>query len=140
MARRLTGRTPVRGMVGHVVVVGLTVIVLTVLVAAVVDTGSILSAGVGSVTVLVVVLVGVLGVASVLRGVAGLALAGAAVVYLGQLVLLAVVIAVVRDASWLVGPAFAAAAMAQTLSSQVALVIGYARARHELTDTPLAPR
>ncbi|MGL5865320.1 MAG: hypothetical protein ACRCYX_05515 [Dermatophilaceae bacterium] len=140
MAQRLGTRTPVSGMVGHVLAAGSVCVVLAMVIGSLISPSAAASAGLGSVTVLVVVVLGVLGTTAVLRGADGLALAGAGVVYLGQLVLLVAVIAAVRDARWLVGPAFAVAAIAQTLMTQVAMVIGYLRARHELTDSPLVPR
>jgi hypothetical protein len=81
-----------------------------------------------------VLLVGLVGISLVLAGQPALAMAGAFVVYLGQLILLAVVIAVLRDAGWLHGRAFVTGVVGTTLAMQAGQVAGYARARHPMPD------
>lgn len=91
-----------------------------------------LSALVGAATVLVVLLVGLLGITSVVMGPAATSMAGAGVVYLGQLVIILAVVAVLTRVDWLDGRAFALSAIAQTLVMQVGQVVGYVRSRHEI--------
>jgi hypothetical protein len=96
-----------------------------------------LSALAGSLVVLVVLLVGLLGISVVVAGDAGLSMAGAAVVYIGQIILIVAALLVLRDRDWLDGRAFAIAAVVQVLVMQVAQVVGYNRGRHAV-DAPLA--
>ena len=63
-------------------------------------------------------------------------MAGAAVVYIGQIVLIVAALLVLREREWLDGRAFAVAAVGQVLLMQVAQVVGYGRGRHVI-DTPL---
>jgi hypothetical protein len=84
----------------------------------------------GGATALVILLVGLLGIAAIVSGHPSIAMAGAFVVYLGQLILLAAVVLSLRDAAWLDGRAFAIGAVVTTVLAQVGLVAGYARARH----------
>ena len=59
-------------------------------------------------------------------------MAGALVVYLGQLIALVAVLLVLRDQPWLHGRAFALGAIITTVAVQVGQVSGYARGRHTL--------
>jgi hypothetical protein len=96
-----------------------------------------LSALAGSLVVLVVLLLGLLGISVVVAGDTGLSMAGAAVVYIGQIILIVAALLVLRDRDWLDGRAFAIAAVVQVLVMQVAQVVGYNRGRHAV-DAPLA--
>jgi hypothetical protein len=96
-----------------------------------------LSALAGSLVVLVVLLLGLLGISVVVAGDTGLSMAGAAVVYIGQIILIVAALLVLRDREWLDGRAFAIAAVVQVLVMQVAQVVGYNRGRHAV-DAPLA--
>lgn len=91
-----------------------------------------LSALAGAGTVFVVMLTGLLGITAVVMGPAGTSMAGAGVVYLGQLILIAAVVLVLRGVDWLDGRSFALSAIAQTLVMQVGQIAGYFRARHEI--------
>jgi hypothetical protein len=91
-----------------------------------------LSALVGALVVVGFFVVGHFGVRAVVAGEPGLSIAGAFVVYLGQLITLVVVFLVLRRAGWLDGRAFAAGAIVQTLVWQVGLVVGFRRGRHEI--------
>lgn len=95
--------------------------------------------GLGALTALVAALVvvafftlGHVGVKAVVAGETGLSMAGAFVVYLGQLIALVFVFLVLRRAGWVDGPAFAVVAVAQTLVWQVGQILGFRRGRHEI--------
>ena len=99
-----------------------------------------LSATVGALVVVGFFVVGHFGVRAVVAGEPGLSIAGAFVVYLGQLITLVAVFLVLRRAEWLDGRAFAAAAIVQTLVWQVGQVVGFRRGRHEIyPDVALPP-
>ncbi|HKX67838.1 MAG TPA: hypothetical protein VJN29_11485 [Intrasporangium sp.] len=91
-----------------------------------------LSALVGALVVVGFFVVGHFGVRAVVAGEPGLSIAGAFVVYFGQLITLVAVFLVLRRAGWLDGRAFAAAAILQTLVWQVGQVVGFRRGRHEI--------
>ncbi|ADU48948.1 hypothetical protein [Intrasporangium calvum] len=76
--------------------------------------------------------VGAQGLRAVIAGEAAFSLAGALVVYLGQLIALVAVLLVLREAEWLDGRAFAASAIVQTLVWQAGQVVGFRRGRHEI--------
>ena len=61
-----------------------------------------------------------------------MSMAGAFVVYLGQLLVLVAVFLVLRTQPWLDGPSFTVAAVVETLGWQVGQVVGFRRARHEV--------
>lgn len=86
----------------------------------------------GSALAAVVLLVGLVGIRAVVSAHASLAMAGALVVYLGQLILLAAAAVLLGGAHWLDGTALAIAAALTTVLVQVGLVRGYARSRHVL--------
>lgn len=92
-----------------------------------------LSALTGAAVVFVVLLVGILGISAVVAGDTNLSMAGAAIVYTGQIILIIAALLVLRDRDWMDGRAFAIAAVAQVLVMQVAQVIGYNRGRHIVT-------
>ena len=64
-----------------------------------------LSALAGAATVLVILVVGLLGITAVVLGPAATSMAGAGVVYLGQLILIATVVLALRGVDWLDGRA-----------------------------------
>ncbi|MDV3222555.1 hypothetical protein [Intrasporangium sp.] len=90
------------------------------------------SALVGALVAVAFFVVGALGVRAVVAGEPGLSIAGALVVYIGQLIGLVAAFLVLRGADWLDGRAFAAAAIIQTLVWQVGQVVGFRRGRHEI--------
>lgn len=120
-------------------VVGLlSALLITVTAWAVGTETTALSALTGATVVFVVLLVGILGVSAVVAGDANLSMAGAAIVYIGQIILIVAALLLLRDRDWMDGQAFAIAAIAQVLVMQVAQVIGYNRGRHLLiADLPV---
>ncbi|HEX5968601.1 MAG TPA: hypothetical protein VFY88_09000 [Intrasporangium sp.] len=99
-----------------------------------------LSGLVGALVVVGFFVVGHFGVRAVVAGEPGLSIAGAFVVYLGQLITLVAVFLVLRRVGWLDGRAFAAGAILQTLVWQVGQVVGFRRGRHEIyPDVALPP-
>lgn len=99
-----------------------------------------LSALIGALVVVGFFIIGHFGVRAVVAGEPGLSIAGAFVVYLGQLITLVAVFLVLRRAGWLDGRAFAAGAIVQTLVWQVGQVVGFRRGRHEIyPDVALPP-
>lgn len=96
-----------------------------------------LSALAGAGLVLVVLTVGLVGITAVVMGPAATSMAGAGVVYLGQLVLIVAAVLALRGADWLDGRPFALSAIAQTVVMQVGQIVGYARARHEIAPGSL---
>lgn len=124
-------RSPVQGMRRGVLVAGLAgTVVLTAAGALTKGADGALSALAGSLLAFVVILVGLLAISLVVAGDPGLSMAGAAVVYLGQLILLVAAIALLREAVWLEGAITAGSAVVATLLLQVGQLTGYARARH----------
>ncbi|MGA8048026.1 MAG: hypothetical protein WCA30_17350 [Dermatophilaceae bacterium] len=99
------------------------------------DRATVLSALAGALVVLLVVDIGLLAISAVVASEVSLSMAGAAVVYIGQIVLIVTALLVIRDRDWLDGRAFAFAAIGQVLLMQVAQVIGYSRGR-QLLDSP----
>ena len=91
-----------------------------------------LSAAVAAVVVAGFFALGHLGVSAVVSGPVGMSMAGAFVVYLGQLIVLVAVFLVLRTQPWLDGPAFTGAAVVETLAWQVGQLVGFRRARHEI--------
>lgn len=91
-----------------------------------------ISALLGGALAFVVILVGLVGMGLVMTGDPGPSMAGALVVYLGQLILLVGAILVISRQGWLDGAALAAAAIATTILLQVGQITGYVRARHVL--------
>jgi hypothetical protein len=125
------GHSPFRRMVLGSVASGSAGAVLTAGVLGAVRGGDgLVAALLGGATALVILVVGLFGIAAIVAGHPAVAMAGALVVYLGQLILLAAVVLVLRDAAWLDGRAFAIGAVATTVMAQVGLVVGYTRARH----------
>ena len=92
-----------------------------------------LSALTGTAVVFVVLLVGILGISVVVAGDANLSMAGAAVVYIGQIVLIVGALLALRNVDWMEGRAFAIGAIVQVIVMQVAQVLGYNRGRHIVT-------
>lgn len=109
---------------------GVGLVVLTAVGWAVSGERAGLSALAGAGVVLVVLTVGLVGITAVVAADVALSMAGAAVVYIGQIVLIVAALLVLRERDWLDGRAFALAAIAQVLVMQVAQVVGYNRGRH----------
>jgi ATP synthase protein I len=95
-----------------------------------------LSALVGALVALVIFEVGLIAIKAVVDGPPALSMAGALVVYFGQLIAVLFVIVLLRDASWLDGRAFAAAVLAEGLVWQIGQVTGFLRGRHQIYDGP----
>lgn len=89
-----------------------------------------LSALAGSLLAFVVILVGLVAISLVVAGDPGASMAGAGVVYLGQLILLVAAMLVLREAAWLDGTITAVSAIVATVVLQVGQLTGYVRARH----------
>lgn len=89
-----------------------------------------LSALAGSLLAFVVILVGLVAISLVVAGDPGASMAGAGVVYLGQLILLVAAIAMLHEAAWLDGTITAVSAIVSTVLLQVGQLTGYVRARH----------
>ena len=124
-------RSPVQGMRRGVLVAGVTeTAAITAVGAAVGGTNGALSALAGALLAFVVILVGLLAISLVVSGEPGMSTAGAGVVYLGQLILLAAALLILRDAPWLEGRYTATAAIIATVALQTGLIVGYARSRH----------
>lgn len=126
-------RTPVRMMLRGALVPGM--IALPILAGAfwayAGERGAI-SALAGAATVFVVLVVGLLGITAVVMGPAATSMAGAGVVYLGQLVIILAIVLFLSRVNWLDGRSFALSAVAQTIVMQVGQITGYVRARHEI--------
>jgi len=122
---------------GVAAVVGLlSALVITAVAWPIGSENTALSALTGTLVVYVVLLVGVVGISAVVAGDSNLSMAGAAVVYIGQIVLIVAALLALRDRAWMDGRAFAIAAVAQVLVMQVAQVIGYNRGRHIVDADP----
>lgn len=124
-------RSPVQGMRRGVLVSGLAgTAVLTAAGALTKGADGALSALAGSLLAFIVILVGLVAITLVMVGEPGASMAGAGVVYLGQLVLLVAAMAVLREAVWLDGMITAVSAIVATVLLQVGQLTGYVRARH----------
>lgn len=93
-----------------------------------------LSALVGALVALVIFGVGLLAIGKVVDGQPAFSIAGALVVYFGQLIAVLTVIVALRGAAWLDGRAFAAAVLAEGLTWQVGQITGFLRGRHQIYD------
>ena len=125
------GRSPFRAMLLGSVASGLAGALLSAAVLGVLRGGDgLVGALLGGATALLILVVGLLGIGAIVSGHPSVAMAGAFVVYLGQLIPLAAVVLALRDAAWLDGRAFAIGAVATTVVAQVGLITGYTRARH----------
>ena len=135
------GRRPGGSILGHAVVAGLAgVVVATLTAGALRGEEAAWSALAGAGVVLVVLVVGLVGITAVLAADAALSMAGAAVVYIGQIILIVAALLVLRERDWLDGRAFAIAAVVQVLVMQVAQVVGYSRGRQVVdADLPGPP-
>jgi len=124
-------RSPVQGMRRGVIVAGVAgTLVLTLVGALTKGSDGALSALAGSLLAFVVILVGLLAISLVVSGDPGASMAGAGVVYLGQLILLVATIAVLRETAWLEGTLAAVSAIVATVLLQVGQLAGYVRSRH----------
>lgn len=84
--------------------------------------------------------VGHVGIKAVVAGPTGLSMAGAFVVYLGQLIALVFAFLLLRRAGWVDGPTFALVAIVQTLVWQAGQVVGFRRGRHEIYPDVTLPK
>lgn len=126
-------RTPFVGMLRGVLIFGVgSVLLAAVLGFALREQSGGISATLGAATAFGVLLLGLVGIRMVIAGGSGASLAGAFVVYIGQLVLLAGIILALSGRSWVDGPAFAVATIATTVLIQIGQIGGYVRARHEI--------
>lgn len=124
-------RTPVQGMRRGVLVSGVAgTIALTIVGAMAKGADGALSALAGSLLAFVVILVGLLAITVIVAGDPAVSMAGAGVVYLGQLILLAGALLVLHGASWLEGDITAFSAVVATVVLQAGQVTGYVRSRH----------
>lgn len=129
-------RSPVQGMRRGVLVSGLGgTVALTIAGAVAKGADGALSALAGSLLAFVVVLMGLLAISLILAGDVGTSMAGAGVVYLGQLILLVAAIAVLREMPWLDGRTTALSAIIATVVLQAGVIGGYVRARHLVHPT-----
>ncbi|MCA0336775.1 MAG: hypothetical protein LCH66_07885 [Actinobacteria bacterium] len=120
----------VRGMLRGGALVGLVGAVLAAVLAPLLwGLSALWSAVTATVVTALFFVIGVLGIRAVIGGAPGLSLAGAFVVYLGQLILLAAALLALSRTGWIHGRAFALGAIVQALAWQVGLVMGFARAR-----------
>lgn len=124
-------RTPVQGMRRGVLVSGMVgTLVLTIVGAMAKGADGALSALAGSLLAFVVILVGLLAITVIVAGDPAVSMAGAGVVYLGQLILLVGALLVLHGASWLEGDITAFSAVVATVVLQAGQVTGYVRSRH----------
>ncbi len=124
-------RTPVQGMRRGVLVSGVAgTVVLTLVGAMAKGADGALSALAGSLLAFVVILVGLLAITVIVAGDPAVSMAGAGVVYLGQLILLVGALLVLHGASWLEGDITAFSAVVATVVLQAGQVTGYVRSRH----------
>ena len=89
----------------------------------------------GTVTIItsfVVLLLGLLAISAVVAGDPGASMAGAGLVFMGQLIILVAAIALLRQQPSLDGPVIAAAAIVEVVLIQVGQLRGYVRARHAI--------
>ncbi|MCM3555031.1 hypothetical protein M3697_07925 [Janibacter melonis] len=133
MTATRTTREPITGMLRGVVLAGVAGCVAAPVIGwLAAGEGAGWSALAGAATAAAIMLVGLLAMRVIIEGDARLSLPGALVVYVGQLMLLVVVLVALRGQPWLVGEAFTAAAILQTVVLQAGQIAGYARARHEI--------
>lgn len=126
-------RSPVPGMRRGVLVAGVAgTLLITLGGYLVAGTDGALSALAGSLLAFVVMLLGVLAISFVVAGDAGASMAGAGLVFMGQIIVLIAAIGLLRGAAWLDGPITAAATIIEVVLIQVGQLTGYVRARHEL--------
>ena len=129
-------RTPVRMMLRGALVPGMIALpVLGGTAWAYAGERAALSALAGAALVFVVLTVGLLGITAVVLGPAATSMAGAGVVYLGQLIFLVAAIAVLREMPWLDGRTTALSAIVATLVLQAGVIAGYVRSRHLVHPT-----
>lgn len=96
------------------------------------------SALLGTLVAVVIFGIGLVAIKLVVDGEPAFSLAGAMVVYFGQVILVAFVIVLLRGVSWLDGRSFAAAVVAEGLVWQIGQIAGFLRARHQIYDEPCA--
>ncbi|MHA7124944.1 hypothetical protein ACRTEC_00930 [Janibacter indicus] len=126
-------RSPVPGMRRGVLVSGLCgTVALTIAGAVAKGADGALSALAGALLSFVVMLLGLLAISAVVAGDPGASMAGAGLVFMGQLIILVAAIALLRQQPSLDGPVIAAAAIVEVVLIQVGQLRGYVRARHAI--------
>lgn len=126
-------RSPVPGMRRGVLVAGVIGTVLITVAGAIARGGDgALSALAGALLAFVVMLLGLLAISAVVAGDPGASMAGAGLVFMGQLIILVAAIALLRQQPSLDGPVIAAAAIVEVVLIQVGQLRGYVRARHAI--------
>lgn len=126
-------RSPVPGMRRAVLVSGLCgTVALTISGAVAKGADGALSALAGALLSFVVLLLGLLAISAVVAGDPGASMAGAGLVFMGQLIILVAAIALLRQQPSLDGPVIAAAAIVEVVLIQVGQLRGYVRARHAI--------
>ncbi|WP_068262524.1 hypothetical protein [Janibacter limosus] len=124
-------RSPVQGMRRGVLVAGLVgTALLTIGGAVTAGEDGALSALAGSLLAFFVVVTGLVAISLIVAGDVGTSMAGAGVVYLGQLIILFAAVAVLREMPWLDGRTAALSAIVSTVVLQAGVVAGYVRGRH----------
>lgn len=94
------------------------------------------SALVGALVAFALFFFGLLAIKLVVDDQPALSIAGAMVVYFGQLIAVIFVVVLLRGSSWLDGRVFAGAVIAEGLVWQVGLITGFLRGRQEIYDGP----
>ena len=126
-------RSPVQGMRRGVLVAGVVgTALLTIGGAVAKGADGALSALAGSLLAFVVMLLGVIAISLVVAGDPGASMAGAGLVFMGQIIVLIAAIAMLTQMGWLEGPVAAAATVIEVVLLQVGQLVGYVRARHEV--------
>lgn len=119
---------------GAVVPAVLAVPVITGIVWAWRGERAVLSALVGALVAFAIFFVGLLAIKLVVDDQPALSIAGAMVVYFGQLIAVIFVVVLLRGSSWLDGRVFAGAVIAEGLVWQIGLITGFLRGRQEIYD------
>ncbi len=95
-----------------------------------------LSALVGALVAFVIFGIGLVAIKMVVDGQPAFTMAGALVVYFGQLIAVVFVLVLLRGSSWFDGRAFAAGVIAEGLVWQIGQITGFLRGRHQVYDGP----
>lgn len=93
-----------------------------------------LTALVGALVAFVIFGVGLVAIKMVVDGLPAFTIAGALVVYFGQLIAVLFVMVLLRGSSWFDGRAFAAGVIAEGLVWQIGQITGFLRGRHQIYD------
>lgn len=123
-------RGPIGAMTRVGIVIGVVVAIgAGIIAAALWGSDALWSSVVASVVTMGFFILGMVGMRFIMYGAPGLSLAGAFVIYLGQIVVLVAVLLGLSRLAWVHGQAFTVSAIAQTLAWQVGVVVGFLRAR-----------